>query len=118
MRCEHLVVWQRAVELVTRVYRDVEVARGESDLVRQMRSAAVSIASNIAEGCQREGDAEFAHFLSIACGSCAEVECQLRLGKRIGALRGRTLPDIIVLSQEVGWMLRALGRRVRSGNSR
>ncbi|MBA3708019.1 MAG: four helix bundle protein [Planctomycetes bacterium] len=115
MRCESLEVWRRAMELAERIYRDIEVVRGEGDLARQLRAAVVSIASNIAEGAEREGDAEFAHFLSFASGSCAEVECQLRLGMRFGALRGRALPEVIVLGQEVGWMLRALGRRVRGG---
>ena len=51
-------------------------------LADQLRRAAVSIPSNIAEGCSRTSEAEFAHYLEYSIGSCFEVETQLELAKR------------------------------------
>ncbi len=76
---EDLQVWKAARELVNRIYtctRDRRFAR-DRGLVDQMRRAAVSIMSNIAEGFERGSDAEFAQFLYIAKGSSGEVRSQL-----------------------------------------
>ena len=76
---EDLIAWQHARERCRRIHR---VTRGERfatdpDLRRQIRRAAVSTVSNIAEGFERGRKAEFAHFLGIAKGSCGEVRAQL-----------------------------------------
>ncbi len=76
---EDLQVWKSARELVNRIYtatRDRRFAR-DRGLVDQMRRAAVSIMSNIAEGFERGSDAQFAQFLFIAKGSSGEVRSQL-----------------------------------------
>ncbi|MCA1795701.1 MAG: four helix bundle protein [Desulfotignum sp.] len=76
---EGLVAWQKARELTRNIYQ----VTGEGDFARdfglkdQIRRAAVSIMSNIAEGYDRGGRAEFHQFLVIAKGSCAEVRSQL-----------------------------------------
>ncbi len=75
---EQLEVWQRARALAVAVYR---LTSGLQDwaLRDQLRRAAVSVASNIAEGAERNSSAEFRHFIGIAKGSAAEVRTQLYL---------------------------------------
>jgi four helix bundle protein len=78
---EELVVWQKARALAVLVYRatnDVSFAR-DYGLRNQIRRAAVSVMSNIAEGFGRYGRAEMRHFLSIARGSAFEVRSQVYL---------------------------------------
>ena len=80
-RFEELGAWQKARELVDRVYRMTasgELAR-DFALRDQIRRAVLSIPSNIAEGFERGGRAEFLQFLSIAKGSAGEVRTQLYL---------------------------------------
>ena len=76
---EDMLSWQKARKLANHVYRISK--RGDFakdfDLRGQMRSASVSIMSNIAEGFERGGDKEFLQFLSTAKGSCGEVRSQL-----------------------------------------
>lgn len=74
-----LVVWQRAMQLANHVY-DIIIRFLKEEmfgLSSQMRRAAISVASNIAEGSQRGGKKEFVHFLTIARGSLAELLTQL-----------------------------------------
>ena len=85
-------VWQDAVALSTQVYK----LAGEmpwfekKGLCDQMQRAAVSIASNIAEGSSRPSNTDFAHFLDIALGSAYEVETQLLIAKNIGYINDDT----------------------------
>ena len=62
-------------------------------LVSQMRRAAVSVPSNIAEGCSRHSEAEFVHYLHIALGSARELEYQASLAQRLGLLRDSNLEN-------------------------
>jgi four helix bundle protein len=81
-----LEVWRLGLDLVETVYRcSSEFPKSEMyGLAAQIRSAAVSIPSNIAEGQARASSKEFLHFLSIALGSLAELETQLELAARLG----------------------------------
>ena len=94
MRRKHhdLQVWQEAMELVKNVYKATsEFPQSEVyALTSQMRRAAVSIPSNIAEGASRRGDKEFLHFLSIARGSLGELETQVIIAIDIGYVREET----------------------------
>ncbi len=76
---EDLGVWQKSRILVQAVYQvsSTETFRKDFELIRQIRGAAVSIMSNIAEGFERGGDKEFLQFLAQAKGSCGEVRSQL-----------------------------------------
>ena len=74
-------------------------------LAQQLRRAAVSIVSNIVEGCARQGQAEYVHFLSIAYASAREVEYQLSLARRLTYPLPSDLEDH---SSEVCKVLRAL----------
>lgn len=88
MRRNHrsLRVWQSAVDLVDDVYRITAKFPKEElyGLSSQMRRAAVSVPSNIAEGCARAGTRERIHFLNIASGSLSELDTQLEIARRQG----------------------------------
>ena len=76
---EDLVAWQKARVLASDIYRTTRAGEFSKDfgLASQIRRAAVSVLSNIAEGFERGGRPEFHQFLVIAKGSCAEVRSQL-----------------------------------------
>src|SRR3989338_4745878 len=80
-----LIVWQRAMELVTAVYELTEIFPREEmyGLTSQIRRSAVSIPSNIAEGRVRGTAKEYLQFLRIAYGSGAELETQIEIAKRL-----------------------------------
>ena len=81
-----LLVWQESMELVQDIYAaTVSFPKEECyALTNQMRRAAVSIPSNIAEGAARTGKKEFLHFLSIARGSLGELETQIMISDKLG----------------------------------
>ena len=86
-RAHHdLRVWQEAMTLVEMVYRLTDTFPPDEryGLVSQMRRAAVSVPSNIAEGAARKSTKELIQFLSVAVGSLAELDTQLALGTRLG----------------------------------
>jgi four helix bundle protein len=80
-----LDAWKRAMDLVETIYKCTLSFPSDEiyGLTSQIKRAAVSIPSNIAEGAGRKGDKEFIQFLYIALGSLAEVETQLLLAKRL-----------------------------------
>src|SRR5688572_7015933 len=84
-----LIVWKRAQDLALDVYRSPRAFPQDEryGLTAQMRRAAVSVSSNIAEGCGRQGDRELARFLQIARGSARELECQLLLSRDLEYLQ-------------------------------
>ena len=112
---KELKVWQKAHHLVLGVYRHTKSFPPEErfGLTRQLRNAAASIPSNIAEGCGRVGERELAHFLSIAAGSASEAEYQLLLARDLGYLQGdahRQLDDQV---NEVKRMLNSFLQKLR-----
>lgn len=78
-RFEDIVAWQKARELVNRIYRLSSGGKLDRDfsLKNQIRRAAISVMSNIAEGYARQTDKEFVQFLYIARGSAFEIQSQL-----------------------------------------
>ena len=115
-----LLVWQKAMELVTIVY---EVTRKFPKdelygLVSQLRRAAVSVPSNIAEGYCRNSRNEFHHFLGQARGSLAELETQIEIANNLGYLSGQNATDLLSRSNRVARMLTGLrdwsGRKAAS----
>jgi four helix bundle protein len=105
-----LAVWQRAMDLAKNIYRATAHFPNEErfGLVNQMRRAAVSIPSNIAEGHARSGAREFQRFVSIALGSVAELETQVILSTDLGYLENQTKEDLLLQLDTVGKMLRGL----------
>ena len=81
-----LDVWKHSIALSKDIYRLTKTYPKEElfGLAAQMRKAAVSISSNIAEGAARRGNKEFSHFLYIAIGSATELETQLEISKEVG----------------------------------
>ena len=77
-----LRVWHAALRQTTQV---AQIGVRYGDIASQMRRAAISVASNICEGCGRDNDAELIRFLEIARGSNAEIEGQLQICQALGA---------------------------------
>jgi four helix bundle protein len=109
-----LVAWQRAMELVECIYA-ATAGWPEAErfgLAAQVRRAAVSVPSNLAEGHARSGPREFLHFVSMAFGSLAEVETQVLIADRLGYLDTDTkqhlLDGIIAARRPLSGLLRSL----------
>jgi four helix bundle protein len=117
---KELIVWQKAYQLTLMIYKETEkYPKSEIfGLSFQLRRASVSIASNIAEGYQRQHSGEYIQFLSIAFGSCAEVETQLLLCKDLHYLSESNSEILINLLTEVGKMLYALITKIKDQNAR
>ena len=107
-----LIVWQTAVALTLEVYRITEsFPKSERfGLTSQLRRAAVSVASNIAEGHARNTRGEYRSFLSVARGSTIEVEVQLFLAEKIGFVQTPTLVEARNYCQAISRMITKLKR--------
>ena len=105
-----LVAWKRAVELVTHVYGLTKSFPDDEryGLTAQLRRAAVSVASNIAEGQGRFSRGEFKQFLGHARGSLLEIETQMTIATNLGYLDSRQSEVVFELSSEVGRILNGL----------
>lgn len=109
-RFEDFLAWQKARTLAADIYRVAssgEFARDFS-LKDQVRGAAVSIMSNIAEGFERGKPSEFHQFLSVAKGSCAELRSQLYVALDAGYLSGENFESLLAKADEVGRMVGGL----------
>jgi len=96
-RYKELRVWEESMDIVTKVYK-VTSRFPDSEkfgLTSQLRRAAVSIPSNIAEGAGRNNPKEFNQFLGIALGSSCEIETQLEIAQRLGYIEKKEL-DILL----------------------
>lgn len=107
-----LLAWQRAMDFVAAVYKATRSFPKEEQygLTPQVRRAAVSIPSNIAEGQGRGSDAELVRFLRIAHGSLRESETQLLLAERLNYLTGVQVQPVLQLGEEVGRLVNGLIR--------
>jgi four helix bundle protein len=105
-----LEVWQLAMKLAELCYEQTAhfPARETYGLVSQIRRAAVSVASNIAEGHSRRTLQAYLNHLSIALGSQAELETQIELSRRLNLLPDGAGKDILQMAGQVGRMLHAL----------
>ena len=107
---QDLIGWQKAMDLVEVVYHLTKRFPSEElyGLTSQVRRAAVSVPSNIAEGQGRNSTNEFARFLSIAHGSLREVETQILIAVRLKYLQESDANQAIQLCGETGRILNGL----------
>ncbi len=113
-----LKVWQKAHELALAIYRATAKFPKEElyGLTSQIRRASVSIPTNIAEGCGRSTDSEFARFLQIAMGSAFETEYELLLSLDLGFLAKEEYSKLDDATQETKSMIIALYKTLHTNH--
>ena len=122
-RFEDLIAWQRARSLAASVYRESLQRPISRDFVfaDQIRRAALSVPSNIAEGFERARRPEFHQFLSIAKSSCAELRSHIYIASDIGYLNEDRAAELLSEAEEVsrivGGLRRAVERQKRTQSS-
>lgn len=107
---EKLDVWQKAIDFADLVYTATRGFPVEErfGLTNQMRRAAVSISSNIAEGCSRSSQRDFARFVKVATGSVFEVVSQAHIGRRQKFLHDAQFQSLYIAAEEQSRMLSGL----------
>ena len=113
---KELKVWQKSHDLTLEVYR---ITKNFPDsekfgLTSQICRAAASVPTNIAEGCGRDGDRDFARFMIIAAGSASEVEYQLLLAKDLKYVNEETYSSLDTQVNEIKRMLNTFIQRLNS----
>ncbi|MEI7843773.1 MAG: four helix bundle protein [Gallionellaceae bacterium] len=116
MKYNELIVWQKAMDLVTEIYTVSTTFPNDEryGLTSQIRRAAVSIPSNISEGHGRKSTGAYLNHLSIAHGSLMEVETQLQISARLKFIGEAALSDLVSKTNEIGKMLNGLIRSLSS----
>lgn len=109
-------VWQKAHELTLAVYKATAVFPREElfGLTSQIRRSCSSIAANLAEGCGRSGDAEFARYCAIAAGSASETEYHLLLARDLNMIKPADYEDLSRRVIELKRMLSGLTQKVKA----
>jgi four helix bundle protein len=115
-----LKVWEKSHELTLAIYK-ISVGFPKEEmygLTSQIRRSSMSIPTNTAEGCGRDGDAEFARFLQIAMGSVSELEYQLLLSRDLKILKATDFDDLNLRLEYVRRMIIALIKKVKADKSK
>jgi four helix bundle protein len=109
-RFEDFIAWQKARALSARIYQVTSQGNFATDfgLKDQIRRAAVSVMSNIAEGFERGSASEFHRFLCIAKASCAEMRAQLYVALDAGYLDQEVFQRALIQAEEVGKLIGGL----------
>ena len=107
---EDMEVWKKSMNLTQLIYQNTNQPGFVKDynLVNQIRRSAISIASNIAEGFERDGNKELINFLFIAKGSCGELRCQLYIAKDQQYLQADSFQEMYNLATEISVSLSRL----------
>lgn len=115
---KELKVWQKAMDLTVEIYRLVSLLPKSETyaLSDQMRRAAVSIPSNIAEGYGRNSTKEFIQFLAIARGSQLELETQVQICQRLEYFSDDEIDLVLHLCTEINKMLNALIKKLAASD--
>ena len=116
---KELIVWQKTIQLVKQIFILTEkFPKSEVyGLTSQMRRAAVSIPSNIAEGYGRRSSKEYSHFYSISYGSALELETQIIIAKELEFANKKDFVTIDELLEEVSRMLNSMISKMRQLNA-
>ena len=116
-RFQDLKVWQRSHELVLELYRLTKAFPDAErfGLVSQLRRAAASVPTNVAEGSKRQHPQDFSRFLNIAEGSLAETTYLLMLGRDLGYLETDVARPLLAEAEEISRMLFVLRTKVEQG---
>ena len=106
----YLEVWQKSMQFVTDLYHETAAFPKQElyGLTNQLRRAAVSVPSNIAEGCGRSTKKEFHQFLCHARGPLSEVETHMEIGRNLGYISEQRFRELLTKTSEVGRMLNGL----------
>lgn len=112
-----LLIWQKGIKIVTLTYQLVKYSPNEElySLSNQLKRAAVSIPSNIAEGYGRNSDKSFGHFLDIPRGSLFEIETQLIIAKELGFISSEaSFQELLLQIEEESKMLNAFSKTLKN----
>ena len=111
---EKLEAWKQSMDLVIEIYRTTENFPGQEiyGLTNQIRRAAVSIPSNIAEGAARQTKKEFANYLHMAQGSLSELDTQVELARRLGYLDAKSWSALDTRMEQIDKMISGLIRHL------
>jgi len=117
---KNLKIWQKSIRLVKRIYVLTQKFPKEElySLTSQLRRAAISIPSNIAEGSRRSSNKEFANFILIARGFLAEIETQMILASEFKYFTKGCLQDFLDLIDELDKMLFSFHKTLQTPNSK
>ena len=109
-----LEIWQKGIELVVDIYKTTKNFPKDElySLTSQLKRAAVSIPSNIAEGCGRHYTAEYKQFLYVTIGSCAEVQTQLIIASKLGYLKDCNAKNLLDRTEEISKMTMGLIKKL------
>ena len=113
-----LEIWQRSISLIEAIYNVTKKFPKEETygLISQVRRAAVSIPSNIAEGFARFYNNEYKQFLFISLGSCAELSTQLIIAKRLGYLENGKADILLDEIEQINKMTMSLIKKLNSSD--
>jgi four helix bundle protein len=104
---EDLDVWKRSCQFAVKIYELLKDCR-DFGLKDQITRSAVSVPSNISEGCERGSKADFIRFLHIAKGSAAELRTQIYIAERVGLLSKENKDEMVQELKEISSMLQGL----------
>ena len=109
-----LIVWQKAMELVTEIYVHTKSFPEDEryGLTSQLRRCSISLPSNVAEGYGRNSTQDYIRFLRIANGSLFELQTQLEIASNLGFLTGEIFSVLFESSREIERMLSSLIKKI------
>ncbi|HYN24405.1 MAG TPA: four helix bundle protein [Pyrinomonadaceae bacterium] len=112
---QKLAAWSKGVDLVIDLYKATDRFPKEErfGLTSQIRRAAVSVPSNLAEGAGRHSRKEFGHFISNAQGSASELETELIIAYRLGFLSETAFAELMSKLERIGRLITGLSRQIR-----
>jgi S23 ribosomal protein. len=108
-------IWKQAIDFATEIYKITRTFPKFElyGLCDQLQRAAVSISSNIAEGCSRDSEKDFAHFLEIAIGSAFEVESQLLIAKNLKYIDEAIYNNLVSILSQTERQIHSLINKIR-----